>query len=213
MVQNSTIGSVDCLPQVLGTDISASDLTQIQGQIQVLPVLPGTSFWTASGSPAGIYIVLAGKVRLFDLQGERVATLNVGRSFGESTLFTAADFSNYVAKAALVVGGAEILVGFIPNESVRFWWSKYPELKTHLSQRAQYLDAILNGRLEPSALHAPQRGTPQKPLSARGVPPLAPVAPPVAVPTAPAAIATIVKQTPVSFRINSSFQNSSKIEK
>jgi signal-transduction protein with cAMP-binding, CBS, and nucleotidyltransferase domain len=86
MVQNSTIG-VDCLIQVLGTEISAPDLTQIQAQIQVLPVLPGTSFWRSSNSPAGIYIVLAGKVRLFDLQGERVATLNAGRSFGESTLF------------------------------------------------------------------------------------------------------------------------------
>ena len=83
--------------------------------------------------------MLAGKVRLFDLQGERVATLTVGRSFGESTLFTDADFSPYSAKAALVVGGAEILIGFIPSASIQLWWPKYPQIEHHLSQRAEVL--------------------------------------------------------------------------
>jgi ATP-binding cassette, subfamily B, bacterial HlyB/CyaB len=190
MVQNSTLGSVsvDRLTQVFGTEIVATDLIQIQAQTQILTVLPGTSFWKSSGSPAGIYIVLAGKVRLFDLQGERVATLTAGRSFGESTLFADANFSHYIAKAALVVGGTEILVGFIPSEFVRSWSSKYPPITSHLSHRAQYLDGILNGRLEPSALQVPQRGLhPQQPLAAREIPPLAPVIPQViATPPAPA---------------------------
>jgi ATP-binding cassette, subfamily B, bacterial HlyB/CyaB len=190
MVQNSLLGSVlaDRLIQVLGTEIAATDLIQIQAQTQILTVLPGTSFWKSSESPSGLYIVLAGKVRLFDLQGERVATLTVGRSFGESTLFPAPNFSDYIAKAALVVGGTEILVGFIPCEFVRSWWSKYSPIKIHLSQRAQYLDGILNGRLEPSALQVPQRGLhPQPPLAAREIPPLAPVTPQVVnTPTSPA---------------------------
>jgi ATP-binding cassette, subfamily B, bacterial HlyB/CyaB len=183
MVQNSSLSSVsvDKLTQVLGTEIVATDLIQIQAQTQILTVLPGTSFWKSSHNSAGIYIVLAGKVRLFDPQGERVATLTVGRSFGESTLFPDANFSDYIAKAALVVGGTEILVGFIPGEFVRSWWIKYSPIKIHLSQRAQYLDGILNGRLEPSALQVPQRGLhPQPQQAVREALPLAPVTPQVA---------------------------------
>ena len=124
MVQNSTVGAVpvDRLIQVLGTEIATTDLTQIQAQTQLLSILPGTSFWKSSDSQSGIYIILAGKVRLFDLQGKRVATLTEGRSFGASTLFPDANFSNYSAKAALVVGGAEILVGFIPYIALQSKW-------------------------------------------------------------------------------------------
>jgi ATP-binding cassette, subfamily B, bacterial HlyB/CyaB len=190
MVQNSILGSVsaDRLAQVFGTEIAATDLIQIQAQTQILTVLPGTSFWKSSDSPAGIYIVLAGKVRLFDLRGERVATLTAGRSFGESTLFADANFSHYIAKAALVVGGTEILVGFIPSEFIRSWERKYPPITSHLSHRAQYLEGILNGRLEPSALQVPQRGLhPQQPLAAREIPPLAPVTPHVVATATPPA--------------------------
>ncbi len=170
MVQNPLSGSisVDRLTKVLGAEITATDLTKIQAQIQILTILPGKSFWQASDGQPGLYLILAGKVRLFDLQGNRVATLNEGRSFGESTLFAAADFALYMAKAALVVGGVEILVGFIPGDVVRSWWQKYPAIQNHLSQRAQYLDAILSGKIEPSALLVRQRGLrPQQIIAAR----------------------------------------------
>jgi ATP-binding cassette, subfamily B, bacterial HlyB/CyaB len=188
MVQNSTVGAVpvDRLIQVLGTEIDAADLTRLQAQTQVLTISPGTSFWKSSDSQPGIYIILAGKVRLFDLQGKRVATLTEGRSFGASTLFPDADFSDYIAKAALVVGGAEILVGFIPRAALQSEWAKYPQIQNQLSQNAQYLDAILRGELEPSALKMPQRGLrPQPPLVQRDISPLAPVAAPEVLITPP----------------------------
>ena len=181
MVQNSTVGAVpvDRLIQVFGTEIATTDLTQIQAQTQLLSILPGTSFWKSSDSQPGIYIILAGKVRLFDLQGKRVATLTEGRSFGASTLFPDANFSNYSAKAALVVGGAEILVGFIPYIALQSEWGKYPQIRNQLSQNAQYLDAILRGELEPSALQIPQRGLHPQPLLAnRDIRTFAPITPP-----------------------------------
>jgi ATP-binding cassette, subfamily B, bacterial HlyB/CyaB len=168
MVHNSSVGtvSVDRLTQALGTEIAPPDLTKIQTQIQILTIVPGTSFWQANDGQPGLYLILAGKVRLFDLQGHRVATLNEGRSFGESTLFSAAIFAVYTAKAALVVGGSEILVGFIPRDLVQSWWQKYPAIQSHLSQRAQYLDAILSGKIEPSALLVRQRGLRPQPVVA-----------------------------------------------
>jgi ATP-binding cassette, subfamily B, bacterial HlyB/CyaB len=189
MAQHSTLGSVsvDTLIHVLGTEMLAPDLTQIQTQTQIYPIPPGTSFWKSTDCQAGIYIILAGKVRLFDLQGERVATLSVGRSFGESTLFSTTNFTDYIAKAALVVGGTEILVGFIRSADLQSWWGKYPQIERHLSQRAQRLDGILLGQIAPSALQVPQRGIGRQPVVAREVQPLVSVVPPsVAVPAPPA---------------------------
>ena len=170
--------SIDRLDRVLGTEISPSDLSEIQAQTQLLTITPGTSFWQSGDGRSGLYIILAGKVRLFDLQGERIATLTVGKSFGASTLFPDADFSPYLAKAALVVGGVEILVGFIPQAAIEVWWGKYPSIRTHLSERARYLDAILCGEIEPSALHTPKRGLqPQPPLANRQIHSLIPSPP------------------------------------
>ena len=59
---------IDRLIQALGTDIVPADLTKLQAQTQILTITPGTSFWQASNGQPGIYIVLAGKVRLFARQ-------------------------------------------------------------------------------------------------------------------------------------------------
>jgi ATP-binding cassette, subfamily B, bacterial HlyB/CyaB len=160
MVQNSALGTIsgEQLIQTLGADIASADITNIRAKMELLTITPGDSFWQSNDSQPGIYIILAGKVRLFDSQGERVATLTVGKSFGASTLFPDAEFSRYTAKAALVVGGTEILVGFISRDFIHSWWRKYPPIQNHLSQQAQYLDGILNGKIEPSALQVRQRG-------------------------------------------------------
>jgi ATP-binding cassette, subfamily B, bacterial HlyB/CyaB len=166
MVQTPALGSIsdDRLIQVLGTEIAAVDLGKLQAQTQLLAIEPGSSFWQSSQSPPGLYIIIAGKVRLFDRQGERALTLTVGQSFGASTLFPDADFQPYTAKAALVVGGAEILVGKISREDLQAIWRKYPDSQHHLSQQAQLLDAILRGEAVAPAPRPPRGLHPQPPL-------------------------------------------------
>ena len=206
---------IDRLIQALGTDIVPADLTKLQAQTQILTITPGTSFWQASNDRPGIYIVLAGKVRLFagavapgkNFQGKRIATLTVGKSFGASTIFPDADFNLYLAKAALVVGGVEILVGFIPKAAIESWWGKYPQIESHLSERARHLDAIIRGDIEPSALHITQHGLhPQAPQSTRQVHHLAPATPPAAVATAPvSSTATSDPATPAGHRFKQAY--------
>jgi HlyB family type I secretion system ABC transporter len=111
-----------------------------------------------------------------------VATLTVGKSFGASTLFPNANFRSYTAKSALVIGGTEILLGFISLDVIQSWWGKYPQIQHHLSQRAQYLDGILRGELEPSALQIPPQ-----PLVNHQIKPLASVGAPVEPTAAPQA--------------------------
>jgi HlyB family type I secretion system ABC transporter len=161
-----TAVSADLLIRTLGADIERSDLAQIQSQVQIVSIVPGTNFWQSRDGRSGIYILLAGKVRLFDLQDNRIATLTVGKSFGASSLLSTNDFNPYLAKAALVVGGTEILLGFIDRDCLAAWYAKYPEIERHLIERARHLDAIIKGETEPSALQMPQRGLhPRVPLA------------------------------------------------
>ncbi|WP_232432167.1 peptidase domain-containing ABC transporter [Chamaesiphon minutus] len=104
--------------------------------------------------------------------------MTVGKSFGASTLFAADELSSYVAKAALVVGGTEISIGFIDRDSIAAWWLKYPTIQSHLWERARYLEAIIQGEVEPSALQMPQRGlharSPLADMPVRSVEPISP---------------------------------------
>lgn len=137
------------LMSLLGLEIATPDLDALQTQIQLFTIDPGTTFWHSGGDNPGIYIILTGKVRLFDLQDERIATLTVGQSFGESTLFPDADFDRYIAKSPLVVSGKDIQVGFIPKDAIEAQWQKYPEIGHHLSQSAQQFDRIVRGEIAP----------------------------------------------------------------
>ncbi len=177
MVQHSALALIsdDRLIQALGAEITPADITKLQAQTQLLKIDPGSNFWQSTGSSPGLYIIIAGKVRLFDRQGERVATLTVGESFGASSLFPAADFQPYTAKAALVVGRMEILVAKIPLDVVQALWRNYPVSQQHLSHQAQLLDAILRGEVVAS-LPTPQRGLAQR-LAARQIPAVAQVQP------------------------------------
>jgi ATP-binding cassette, subfamily B, bacterial HlyB/CyaB len=188
MAQTPPVVSVasDLLVQALGTEIALPDLVKIQAQTQVLSIVPGTSFWQSRDGNPGIYIVLAGKVRLFDLQGQRIATLTVGKSFGASTLFPTDDLSHYIAKAALVVGGTEILLGFIDRDGIESWWQKYPAIQNYLSERAHYLEAILSGDREPSVLHMQRGLQPRLPLADVRRQAVTPSAPSVAAAAPPA---------------------------
>ena len=144
------------ITQVLGAEIVGADTDQIQAQVELLTIPPGQSFWqSATGNP-GIYIMITGKVRLFDLDDQRIATLTVGDSFGHSSVFPATAFTPYTAKAALVVSGVEILVGFIPLVAIQALWQKYPAVQSQLNQQAQQLQAILQGELaiESSIIHS-----------------------------------------------------------
>ncbi|GET36123.1 cyclic nucleotide-regulated ABC bacteriocin/lantibiotic exporter [Microseira wollei NIES-4236] len=81
---------------------------------------------------AGIYIAIAGKVRLLDDADELIATLEAGDSFGEFTLFPEHQFQPYTARAAV-----NVQLCFIPGEALSPLIAKYPQIGEHLRQQAQ----------------------------------------------------------------------------
>ncbi|WP_310487316.1 peptidase domain-containing ABC transporter [Chamaesiphon sp. VAR_69_metabat_338] len=154
MVQNAATATIpeSYLIPALGIEIDRSDLIEIQSHAQLFSIDPGTTFWQSGSENPGIYIVLTGKIRLFDRKDDRLAALIIGQSFGESSLFPDADFQTYIAKSPLVVSGSGIQVGFIPRAAILSLWAKYPEIQTYLSQTAQQFDRVVRGEIAPLPL-------------------------------------------------------------
>jgi ATP-binding cassette, subfamily B, bacterial HlyB/CyaB len=148
--------SLETLTTILGTEIARPELETLRSQIQIVKVPPAQTFWYSGGESSGIYILITGKIRLFDRQDKRLATIAVDRSFGESSLFPDADFCPYIAKSPLVSSDKEIVIGFLPRPVLESLWLKYPQIRTHLSQVAQQFDRIVRGEVDP--LPAPKTG-------------------------------------------------------
>jgi CRP-like cAMP-binding protein len=81
------------LTQSLGQTLLEPELANCCKQIEILEPTPGKRFWQAVDAGAGIYIILAGKVRLLDSIDNLVTSLGAGSSFGELTLFPRSHFS------------------------------------------------------------------------------------------------------------------------
>jgi hypothetical protein len=77
MVQNAATATIpeSYLIPALGIEIARSDLTEIQSHAQLFSIDPGTTFWQSGSENTGIYIVLTGKIRLFDRKDDRLIIL------------------------------------------------------------------------------------------------------------------------------------------
>ena len=84
-------------------------------------------FWQGTDVEAGIYIVIAGKVRLLDNTGELIVTISTGEVFGEFTLFPEANFQPYGARASV-----NLQLCFVPDEVLLPLINKYPQIREYL---------------------------------------------------------------------------------
>ncbi len=88
-------------------------------------------FWQGTEVESGIYIVIAGKVRLLDAAGELIASLEAGAAFGQFTLFPHAQFPPYAARASV-----NLHLCFVPGEVLLPLMAKYPQIREHLWDEA-----------------------------------------------------------------------------
>jgi ATP-binding cassette subfamily B protein len=70
------------LIQTLDEALSESELSNCLQQIQFLEPTVGKQFWQASDTAAGIYIILAGKVRLIGSDDNLIASREAPALFG-----------------------------------------------------------------------------------------------------------------------------------
>jgi HlyB family type I secretion system ABC transporter len=134
---------------LLGESLPEQNLNWLNGRLRINEIPPGRTFWhSASGAP-GIYIVLAGKVRLFDDQGEKLAVIEVGDTFGTDSLFSQSQLPGHSAKSALTKTSSAAIVGVILAADLEKLWQKFPKINTHLGQHRQLASTTkLPGQLE-----------------------------------------------------------------
>jgi ATP-binding cassette, subfamily B, bacterial HlyB/CyaB len=83
--------------------------------------------WTSENSSAGVYIILAGKVRLLDQDDEPIDSLGVGQYFGEYTFFPGEELATYTARA-----GVNVQIWFLPLAILNSLATKYPTIGQQL---------------------------------------------------------------------------------
>ncbi|MBN4005256.1 peptidase domain-containing ABC transporter [Nostoc sp. LPT] len=132
------------LTQTLGQPLLEQELSNCLQQIEIIEPNAGKLFWQASDATVGIYIILAGKVRLLNSTDNLIASVGVGASFGEITLFPESGFQPYTARASV-----NLKVCYIPGDYLRSLIRKYPSIGQHFNRQAVLWDLLLLCRQTP----------------------------------------------------------------
>ncbi len=126
------------LEEMLSQVLSEQEFSNCFKQIEIQKPTAGKCFWQTVDAPAGIYIILAGKVRLLDSTDNLITSLETGASFGELTLFIEEKFQPYAIRASI-----NLTLCFIPSNCLLSLCNKYPKLREHLYQQALLRDLLL----------------------------------------------------------------------
>jgi ATP-binding cassette subfamily B protein len=128
------------LTHILGQPLSEQEWKACFRHVQIIEPAAGKPFWQPT--PAGLYLILQGKVRLLDSENNLLTSLTVGESLGETTFFPEDSFQPYNARASL-----NVQLCFIPQVGLRSLLNRYPEIRDRLYQRAAAQDLLLlNGQ-------------------------------------------------------------------
>ncbi|MCC5660970.1 peptidase domain-containing ABC transporter [Nostoc sp. XA010] len=122
--------SLEQFNNTLGYSLSREEFQHCLQQAKFINPKVG-KFWQGTDAQPGIYIAIAGKVRLLDSADELIATLEAGDSFGEFTLFKEGDFRPYAARASV-----NLQLCFVSGEVLWPLMAKYPQIREHLWARA-----------------------------------------------------------------------------
>jgi ATP-binding cassette subfamily B protein len=141
------------LAQVLGQALSEDDLENCFQEIKILEPNSGNNFWQATTAIPGIYIILGGKVRLLDQNNNLLASLKIGESFGELTLFPQESFQFYSVRASF-----NLKLAYLRDELLQNLIRKYPKINEHLHQQAILRDLLVLCRRNPGWENLPVEG-------------------------------------------------------
>jgi len=124
---------------ILGETLSERDLHNCLATVEIMEPPVAKQFWQAVDAAAGIYIVLAGKVRLLDTSDNLITTLTSGSSFGELTLFREDDFEPYTARAS-----TNLQLCYLNEQTLQALNEKYPKIRHRLYKQAEVWDLLLS---------------------------------------------------------------------
>lgn len=126
------------LTKILGQDLAEQEIQDWLALAEVVELPATRQFWSSSEAQEGIYIVLAGKVRLLDREENLITSLSVESSFGEASLFPQEDFHPYVARSA-----TNLKLLYLKQEILQKLIKRYPTIGECLLQRAEMWDLVM----------------------------------------------------------------------
>ncbi|WP_193200056.1 peptidase domain-containing ABC transporter [Nostoc sp. MG11] len=126
------------LSQTLSQALSEPEISKCLEQIQFLEPTPGKQFWQSTDTTVGIYLILAGKVRLLDSNNNLIVSREAGSSFGELTLFRQESFGTYTARAAF-----KLQLCYLPGKCLQTLIRNHPNIQEHLYRQAVIWDLLL----------------------------------------------------------------------
>ncbi len=140
---NQQIAISQTVGAVLGNILNEQELNSCINKMQILEPPAGNRFWQPQTSPPGIYIVLAGKVRILDSSDRLVISLEAGKSFGEMSLFPSEHFTTYSSRSSL-----NAQVGFIADEVLQALINKNSKFREYIHQQAIKQDLLIKNNQE-----------------------------------------------------------------
>jgi signal-transduction protein with cAMP-binding, CBS, and nucleotidyltransferase domain len=135
----------DLINHALGSALSTAEWQLCENQVRYFTPKVGR-FWDGKNTKSGLYIVLAGKARLLDINNNLVETLSAGETFGEFSLFETDLFEAYGIRV-----GMEGRLCYLPISALAPLMDRYPEMQDHLLQKAK----LRNIRIQESVKTAP----------------------------------------------------------
>lgn len=126
------------LTDTLGEKLTKSDLQNCLASMELIEPPVAQQFWQSAGMNPGIYMILAGKVRVSDSADNLITTLSASSSFGEITLFPEENLSHYTARSS-----QNLQLGYLRQEVLQDLLDKYPQMRDRLLSRAQMWDLLM----------------------------------------------------------------------
>ena len=127
--------------QTLGLNCSESELDQYLKLIEIIEPTPGKCFWQSTDHQEGIYLVLAGKVRLLDSADNLMISLSTGDAFAHCTLFPTENWQPYSARASL-----KLKLACLKKSCLQSLIRNYPQIKEILYRQAINQNLLLRCR-------------------------------------------------------------------
>ncbi len=122
----------------LGESLTEQDIQSCLKKIEIIEPKVAKLFWRSPEAKPGIFIVLAGKVRLLDDSDNLIATVSCGEYFGEQSLFNEQNFLPFAARAS-----TSLKLCFISGEALCSLMEKHPQIRERLYKRAEFWDILL----------------------------------------------------------------------
>lgn len=117
--------------EALGEKLSPEDLAFCIKSMEQIEPVPGQKLWEMASPPVGLYIVLAGRVRIVDPDSNLVLSLVHGTTVAENLLFPEAGLLPYAVRASQ---GARL--GILSPRCLEQIEARYPQLEGRLYEQA-----------------------------------------------------------------------------